>query len=188
VVAEIYGSVNERTERFRALYLAHYRAIYAYVYRRMTSQSSHVPDVVAEVFTVAWRRLDSVPAGGEELLWLYGVAHRCVLRAQRGDWRRLRLLRRLAEHARTSPAGASEGAREEEVREAVERLPPVDREVLRLVMWDGLSHSEAAAILDCSVNAVAQRLHTARERLRQGLTEGPVGQPEMLTRSDAHGS
>lgn len=57
-----------------------------------------------------------------------------------------------------------------DVRTAIERLRRKDQEVLLLVMWEGLSHAEAATVLQCSVNAVAQRLHAARERLRAQLT------------------
>jgi RNA polymerase sigma-70 factor (ECF subfamily) len=173
--------VHRPEDRFDALYHAHYRAIYRYVYRRLAPRSDDVPDTVADVFAVAWRRLDDAPPGEQELLWLYGVAHRCVLRALRSDRRRLRLLTRLGEEARIRPLPAGPGAREEEVRDAIEHLPVRDREVLRLVMWDGLSHADAARVLGCSANAVAQRLHAARERLRRALTEPAAGSSEMTT-------
>jgi RNA polymerase sigma-70 factor, ECF subfamily len=32
--------------------------------------------VVAETFTIAWRRADDMPPGDEARLWLYGVARR----------------------------------------------------------------------------------------------------------------
>lgn len=175
--------MRQPEDRFVALYNAHYRAIYGYVYRRLSPRSDDVPDTVADVFAVAWRRLDEAPAGEQELLWLYAVAHRCVLRARRSDWRRLRLLARLTDEARTGPSSAGPPSREEEVRDAIERLSPRDREVLRLVMWDGLSHGEAARVLGCSANAIAQRLHTARARLRAALAEPAVGASEMTTTS-----
>jgi RNA polymerase sigma-70 factor (ECF subfamily) len=162
--------VRDREERFDALYNAHYRAIYSYVYRRLSSQTTDVADTVAEVFTVAWRRLDDTPAGEAERLWLYGVAHRCVLHARRSDRRRIRLLERLTDEARTT-SSTEPSSREEEVQAAIEQLKEGDREVLRLVLWEGLTHAQAAVVLDCSTNAVAQRLHAARERLRARLTE-----------------
>jgi RNA polymerase sigma-70 factor (ECF subfamily) len=175
--------VGQPEDRFDALYNAHYRAIYGYVYRRLSPRSDDVSDTVADVFAVAWRRLDEAPAGEHELLWLYGVAHRCVLRARRSDWRRLRLVARLTEEARTRPFSAGPGSREEEVRDAIDRLPARDREVLRLVMWDGLSHSEAGRVLGCSANAVAQRLRAVRERLRAALTEPAEGSSKLTTTS-----
>jgi len=179
----IYRVVALSEDRFAALYDAHYRAIYAYVYRRLSPRLDDVPDTVAEVFAVAWRRLDQAPTGEQELLWLYGVAHRCVVRARRSDWRRLRLLARLSTEARSRPFAEEPGSRAEEVLDAIERLPAIDQEVLRLVMWDGLSHSEAAGVLGCSVNAVAQRLHSARQRLGAALKEPVAGSFELTRRA-----
>jgi RNA polymerase sigma-70 factor (ECF subfamily) len=41
-----------------------------------------------------------------------------------------------------------------------------DREVLRLVTWDGLSAAEAAEVLSVTRLAFAVRLHRARRRLQ----------------------
>jgi RNA polymerase sigma-70 factor (ECF subfamily) len=146
--------------RFQVLYETHYSAIYA-------------ADVAAEIFATAWRRRDQVPAPPEDRLWLYGVARRVLLRHQRGAWRRARLLRRLGaqrslDDASTDPCGPP-GTDGERVRAAIARLRPSDRDVLSLVLWERLSHGEAAAVLGCSVNAVALRLHKARARLRRAL-------------------
>ena len=54
-----------------------------------------------------------------------------------------------------------------------ERLSAADRELLRLVAWEELSHAEIAATLGVSVNAVAIRLHRARARFEQALVKGP---------------
>jgi DNA-directed RNA polymerase specialized sigma24 family protein len=40
-----------------------------------------------------------------------------------------------------------------------------DREVLRLVAWDGLSSAQAGEVLGCSAGAARHRLHRARRRL-----------------------
>ena len=61
--------------RFEALYATEGRRVLAYALRR-TAQPADAADVLAEVFLVAWRRLDDVPAGAEARLWLYGVARR----------------------------------------------------------------------------------------------------------------
>lgn len=163
---EISLVVDPRKRRFDALYAEHHRAIHAYVSRRLRAD---VADVTAEVFTVAWRRLDGVPEGEAALLWLYGVAYRQVARARRSQWRRLRLLTRLGEEARRRADGGDGDGEEHRVLEAIERLRPADREVLMLVLWERLSHAEAGAVLGCSPTAVSQRLHRARERLRAEL-------------------
>ena len=45
--------------------------------------------------------------------------------------------------------------------------------MLQLVLWEQLSHAEAAQVLGCSANAVAIRVHRAKARLRGLLATGP---------------
>ena len=161
-----------REEHFETLYVEHYPAIYAYVHRRLAGLGAEVADVVADVFSVAWRRLDDVPDSPEDRLWLYAVARRCVWRARRSGRRRWRLQARLSDDARAGTTGRTEGEQVLLVLDAIERLRPVDREVLRLVMWEELTHAECAQVLGCSTNAVAVRLHKARKHLRAALEGG----------------
>ena len=48
---------------------------------------------------------------------------------------------------------------------AASRLSTQDREVLNLAAWEGLPHREIAEVLGCSIDAVDQRLHRAKQRL-----------------------
>ena len=50
------------------------------------------------------------------------------------------------------------------------RLGQADREVLRLAAWEELQPAEIAAVLGCSANAAAVRLHRARQRLAGEMT------------------
>jgi RNA polymerase sigma factor (sigma-70 family) len=161
---------EERKDRFEAVYLDHHASIYAYVHRRLAGMGAEVHDVVAEVFEVAWRRLDELPDPPEDRLWLFGVARRCVLRAHRSGRRRRRLQARLSDVATVLSNGQTSDERGAVVRAAIERLRPREREVVQLVMWDGLTHAEASRVLGCSPNAVAVRLHKARKRLQAELS------------------
>ena len=158
---------RDRRDQFEALYAEHHAAIYVYVYRRLPAALSEVPDVVAEVFAVTWRRLDEMPAGAETRLWLFGLARHLLLNHRRGQRRRRRLFDRLSREASTVPqATAMADGGDAWLVAAIERLPDAYREALRLVSWEGCSHAEAAAVLGCSVNAVALRLHKAKARLQ----------------------
>jgi RNA polymerase sigma factor (sigma-70 family) len=163
-------SLPENRARFEALYEAHYRLVYAYVHRRLVPAPSDVPDIVAEVFAVAWRRIDTVPGAPEDRLWLYGVARRCLLRHQRSRWRRHDLQDRLRSASVVADRdGPSIDPVHLRIRVACQQLRPLDREVLFLVVWERLTHTEAAAVLGCTVNAVALRMHRAKRRLREQL-------------------
>jgi RNA polymerase sigma-70 factor (ECF subfamily) len=170
------GGTPEPVERFHSLYENCYQAIYAYVLRRTTAGHDDVPDIVAEVFVVAWRRRHVIPEPPGGRLWLYGVARRVLRSYERRVSRQQRLEARLREQASAGPADA--GARDPaylSMREAVARLRPRYREALRLVAWDGLSHAEAAAVLGCSANAVAVTIHRAKAQLKRELSQaGPA--------------
>lgn len=155
-------------EIFAAAYREHYWSVSRYVARRLPGRADEVEEVVAEVFTVAWRRRRDLP--DEPLPWLYGVARNCLANAVRGLGRRRRLVDRLgndeAAHGRhvvDSPDAEAPGAW---VHEALDRLSPADQEVLRLAAWEELDAGQIAVVLGCGGRAVAMRLHRARRRLR----------------------
>jgi RNA polymerase sigma-70 factor (ECF subfamily) len=155
-----------RNDRFEALYAEHHASIYAYFYRRLNAAPAEVPDIVAEVFSVAWRRLDQLPDGSEARLWLYGLARHVLLNHRRGIRRRAQLVERLRRDATTAPQlSVVPTAGESWLLGAIERLPVAYREALMLVKWEGCSHVDAAQVLGYSVNAVALRLHKARAQL-----------------------
>ena len=165
------GVNQEDRQRFDGLYTANYLGIVKYVFRRLPEGSppEDAADIAAEVFTTAWRDFSRVPQPPEDKLWLYGVARRRLDRHRRSIWRRTRLSSRLT--AEASSSGPDDESQSEGVRVALARLEPPDREVIMLTTWDGLSHAEAAVVLGCTANAVGVRLHRARARLRDLMTD-----------------
>jgi DNA-directed RNA polymerase specialized sigma24 family protein len=150
-------------EHFRALFARHYPAVYRYAGRRLGRDDA--ADAAAETFTIAWRKIGRVPPEPDTLPWLYGVARRVVANAARAARRRHRLAARAAEVVHLDdpppdPVG---------VLGALAGLPPGDQEVLRLAAWEGLGPREMGAVLGCSPNAAAIRLHRARRRLEQAM-------------------
>ncbi len=138
-----------------------------YCRRRTSLADAH--DATAEVFAIAWRKIDVVPDGERALTWLFGVAYR-VLGHQWRSRRRLARLRERVTHLGQLPPLGPEGvvvrrSQGREVLEAVARLSPTDREILRLAGWEDLSHADIAEILGISIAAVDQRFHRAKKRL-----------------------
>lgn len=157
--------------RFGRIYREQGRAILSYALCRVDDPED-APDVVAETFMVAWRRLDEVPFGSAERLWLYGVARRVLANLHRSSHRRTRLAERLAESLRADPAiQPGPGGEAAEVLEAMRELEEENRELLLLVSWEGLSPAEAARVLGISALAARSRLHRSRRRLRALLEE-----------------
>jgi RNA polymerase sigma-70 factor (ECF subfamily) len=152
--------------RFDPLFEAHHQAIYRYCVRRVGIADAE--DAAADVFAVAWRRLDDMPDGEAARLWLYGVAYRVVGNQYRSRMRRRRLTARLRAE-RVNPQAVDPEI--EALHSALGALAPSDQELLRLSSWDGLDRSEIALVLGIKENAVDQRLHRARARLRDRMGE-----------------
>ncbi len=90
------------------MYRAHSGAVRSFVHRR--ARPAVADDVVAEVFVLAWRRLDQAP--GDELAWLLGIARGVLANRRRGDARQQALHDRLAagtvRGVELEPEGSSE--------------------------------------------------------------------------------
>jgi RNA polymerase sigma-70 factor, ECF subfamily len=167
---------DQRELRFRRLYQANYRPVQGYAVNRL-GPADDVPDVVAEVFTIAWRRLADIPAPPADRYWLYGTARRVIARRHRSAGRLRNLLGRLAAEpypAQQAPAVTGDPVAER-VLAAIGELRPSYREALLLVHWEQLSYAEAAQVLGCSANAVGIRVHKAKARMRARLGEDTGG-------------
>jgi RNA polymerase sigma-70 factor (ECF subfamily) len=64
---------------------------------------------------------------------------------------------------------------QEQVREAIQKLPSEFREIIRLREYEELSFQEIASVLDCPVGTVMSRLGRARSKLRTMLYEALQG-------------
>jgi RNA polymerase sigma-70 factor, ECF subfamily len=141
-----------------------------YALRRVDRSS--VEDVVAETFSIAWRRWGERPDDGNDLYWLYGIARFVIANSDRGQRRRLRLRTRLSTERNTSidqnPFGPSSDETAELTR-LIGQLTDLDREALRLAYWEELTHSQIGLVLGCSENAIELRLRRARKELKSRL-------------------
>ena len=69
-----------------------------------------------------------------------------------------------------TPVGSAEdylvtAQESEQILEALSLLKRTDREILRLAVWEELSHPEIASVLDINTGAAKQRLSQARKNL-----------------------
>ena len=157
--------------RIGELFGAHSAALRQYAVRRVSPEVDP-DDVVAEVFAVAWRRIADVPPGPDARPYLFTIARLAVANAERSARRSRRLTLRAVELAEPEEGiGPDADDPGERVRQAVGQLRTRDREALVLVLWDGLSHAEAAQALGCSTAALTARLARARTRLRRLLAD-----------------
>jgi len=155
--------------RFETCFRDNYAAVLAFAIRRLPDRAT-AEDAASETFAVVWRRRDLIPE--KPLPWLYGIALRVVANQRRSGHRRGRLGERLEQESSSAvatPELVDALDRRDAFSRAFQRLGEDEREVLRLIAWDGLDTREAATALGCSTAAFRVRLHRARRRLAKHL-------------------
>ena len=167
-------------------------AILRYAQRRLESREA-AQDVVSDVFTAAWRHWDRRPAPEVLLPWLYAIAGNAV----RDQWRSAQRQRRLTGRlSALSAAGVSGDPGEDvvlghSISQALAALPEADREVLRLVAWEGQTDARMLGLaLGLRPASARSRVLRARRRLRALLDEAdtPAGGPAaQVTAASPHG-
>ena len=167
------SSETEADQRFRRLYLDHERDVRNYCRRRLPT--ADVDDAVADVFVVAWRRIDSLPVPAEVRPWLFGVARNVVRNLEREARRRQRLWGKAAATADRSRREAGPEVAvvrlgdAETVLAALGTLKPADQEVLRLSKWEELTPAGIALVLRISPAAAGMRVKRASARMANAL-------------------
>lgn len=146
------------------LYRRHAGEIHGYLCRRAGESGA---DLLGEVFVIALRRVDDLPAAELRRAWLFGTARRLLLAAERTTSRR-----RVAEHERAriddrragdTPFDESPSVRA--VREALASLKEPDQELIRLTEWEQLPITEAASVVGMRPGTARVRLHRARRAM-----------------------
>jgi len=165
------GSMTSELDDFRRVFDASYPKLMAYARRR--ADSTAADDVVAETFLVAWRRRDEFLNLERQLPWLYAVAANQLRNQDRSTNRHLRLVAKAgaqpAEVEAPADGGLTADSDAELLRQALKTLSFDDQEVLRLIAWEELSYHDAAEVLGCSTDAVAQRIRRAKQRLTRAM-------------------
>jgi RNA polymerase sigma factor (sigma-70 family) len=155
-------------DAFEALTRLHVRSILRYA-ASMVADRGGVEDVAQEVLLVAWRRRADFDPGRSLLPWLLVTTRHIALAANR------RLIRHEAsdleavDHLQQWERGRDRREATEELdslREALDGLPPVDRDLVRLCFEEGLSYDEASRALGLTPPATRKRVQRIRGRLR----------------------
>lgn len=135
--------------------------------RRWTNCRAEAEDVVQEAFVRFWRRQHSI----ENRALLYATVRSAALDRLRGEQRRARREAAVARDgaAQFEPHFTTVEEGQQELAEAVERLPDEQREVVLLKIWNDLTFAEIGSVLEISPNTAASRYRYALGALRKIL-------------------
>jgi RNA polymerase sigma-70 factor (ECF subfamily) len=161
-----------REDRFSTFVESHADTVNRYLLNRhRAGDSLEAEDLLAEVFTIAWRRFEDVPSDAEAA-WLIGVARNRLMNMQSKQSRRSRLSATVRPPS-LSPSAEDEAVADIALSEAIESLPATEREVFTLSVWEGLTPRELGIVLGITQNAAAIRLSRARSLLLSRLAKDP---------------
>jgi RNA polymerase sigma-70 factor (ECF subfamily) len=159
--------------RFEEAVLPHLGAAYNLA-RWLTRNDHDAEDVVQEAFLRAYKFFDRY-RGGDGQAWLLAVVRNTCYTWLKQNRSRDPMASFDEEAHGAAPEASNpehvfwQKASVELVREALEELPPVFREVVILRELEGLSYKDIAAVTDVPLGTVMSRLVRARTRLGHGL-------------------
>lgn len=158
---------------FLELYDRYREPIFRFAYRLLGSVEI-AEDITHDCFLSLIRRPDGFrPERAALRTYLFAIARNLALKHFRKTGRETGL-DDMTEEPEVSPRQAPlRRLLDEEltayVRDAVFRLPPLQREALILYEYEGLSLNEIAAVVDADAGAIKARLYRARESLKRSL-------------------
>jgi RNA polymerase sigma-70 factor, ECF subfamily len=177
-VSDVVDPDRELAERFRAgereafdqIVRRHQQGVWRLV-RRYVKRDADAADVTQLAFVRAFKGFGGFRGSSSVRSWLYRIAINCSL-----SW--------LRDHRREQPAEIAEDALIEaavapgkiaagedsvRLRAAIAQLPPKQKLVLELRVFDDLSFKEVAELADCSENTAKVNFHYAVKKLRDIL-------------------
>lgn len=169
---------RDLAERFRAgdrsafdvLVRRHQKGVWRVV-RRYVKRDADAADITQQVFVRAFKGLSTFRHAATVRSWIYRIAINAALTWIRDHKREVSS--EIAEDALTENAAApgriasdQDGKR---LRAAIEQLPPKQKIVLELRVFDDLSFKEVAELADCTENTAKVTFHYAVKKLREIL-------------------
>jgi len=149
---------------FEDFYGRYVDRVVSYVLRHTSLRDAE--DIVAETFTVAWRK--RIERLDDPMPWLIVTARNITRQVRRKEVSAGEITARLVDLIETaSPSAEITALRRREITDALASLDDVSREALLLTTWDGLSGIDAARVLGITPGALRVRVHRARTTMKE---------------------
>lgn len=161
-------ALNGNTHAFETLIRRYYNMIYAISYKWMGNREE-AEDNAQEVLIKITRKLNYFDKRAAFKSWIYRITinnAKDMLRSRNKHEKD-----ELFEDQASSdyPNGEQEFIAKQLMQE-IHKLPEKLRDALLLVCGEGMSHREAAEILDCGETTISWRIHKARKQLKRNLS------------------
>jgi RNA polymerase sigma-70 factor (ECF subfamily) len=179
---------------FGRLVRLHQRRVFACALQ-MLADKGEAEDAVQETFLRAYRAIERFDGRSELSTWLYRICVNVCLnalrkrrRVQPTDLSDPRVPEPKADptQGETDPGQTVESAQmQARLAGALDKLSPSLRTTVVLVLIQGMPHKEASEVLGCPEGTVAWRIHEARRKLREMLSEPSAANDSDEAKKDA---
>jgi RNA polymerase sigma-70 factor (ECF subfamily) len=167
--ALVRRSLQGDAAAFEAL-VTHYQRVLFTVAYRMLGDYEDARDATQNTFIKVFQKLETFDQEHRFFSWIYRILVNECLNARRGRPAAQTLDEQMPDPGKPDePLEAAE--RQQQVRRAILELPVEYREVIVLRHFAALSYDEIGQALSIPVRTVKSRLHTARHRLLEALSE-----------------
>jgi RNA polymerase sigma-70 factor (ECF subfamily) len=151
-------------------------AVYRFLSRLAGVDGRDLDDLVQATFVEVSRGAGRFRGGSQARTWIFGIAANVSRQHVRGEARRKRALRSLADSPAARGERPDEAAERRELLarlgEAVGRLPHDLREAFVMCEIEEIAGGEAAAALGIREGTLWRRLHEARKALAEAIKGG----------------
>lgn len=138
--------------------------------RGLTRHPDRADDLVQDCLERAWRRSHQWRPGSDMRAWLFTIMHSIYANQVRRYCAAPAFVPIDEAEFHTDMTSSAESALHiQDLDKAIAELPDGQREVLLLIVLEGMAYEQVAQILDIPIGTVMSRLHRARERLRGWL-------------------
>mgnify|MGYP001164752844 FL=1 len=134
--------------------------------RRILDEPADVDDAVQSALLKAWQRRQTFREEAKLTSWVARIVINESYNLRRRSQQETQI------HLDGIAAPASEPDQEHALRlldQAISQLPELYRQTVHIAILGGFDTQTAAAMLDCSPNTLYQRIHKAKELLREAL-------------------
>jgi RNA polymerase sigma-70 factor, ECF subfamily len=158
-------------EAFATLYDRHSRAAFSLAYRMMGERQAS-EDLTQDAFLKVWRGASSYRAErGSVRTWILSIVHNRGIDQLRSQASRRRAQEKIEASApRSQPSEAFtetlRNSQRDQVREALNTLPPEQLKILELAYFSGYTHVEISDLLGLPLGTVKGRMRLGLKKVR----------------------
>ena len=157
-------------QAFETLFRNHYTMIFNLSYR-LCGNAHDAEDLAQDAFVKAACAIRNFRGEASFKSWIYRITLNTAWDFKRKRERKDDLHRRYAEESEIQKDGTGRSGHSEVVLAALDQLSTRQRQAIVLTFFEGLSHAEAADVLDCAETTVSWHIFAAKKKLKPYLTE-----------------